>query len=175
MARATFPHFFPLAPALAPALVLALTLAASAWASTPTVGPDSGKPVPRYESLKYGEVNGRQGPSLEQRVLWTYHRRGLPVEIVAESGLWRRVRDPDGDLAWVSATMLEDRRTAFVNTVEATPLRKAPRANGRVIARLGAGAVAQLNGCKMGWRSIKVGGREGWVPVSVLWGADQCD
>ncbi|HVY03793.1 MAG TPA: SH3 domain-containing protein [Caulobacterales bacterium] len=130
--------------------------------------------MPRFESLKYSEVNGRQGPSLEQPILWTYHRRGLPVEIIAESGPWRRVRDPDGDLAWVSASMLEDRRTAFVAAARATPLRKSPRANGRAIALLQPGTVGQLKGCKLGWRSLKVAGREGWIPVSALWGADQC-
>jgi SH3-like domain-containing protein len=166
MARAIFPRFLCLAPALA--------LAGAALASTPLIGPDSGKPVPRFESLKYGEVNGRQGPSLEQRILWTYHRRGLPVQIVAESGSWRRVKDPDGDLAWISAAMLEDRRMTFVAAPEATPLRGSPKANGRVVAMLAPGTVAQLKACKLGWRSLKVGGREGWVPVSVLWGADTC-
>ena len=65
----------------------------AAWA---VIGP-SGKPVPRYESLKYNEINGRQGPSLEHRVLWKFHRRGLPVKVVAESDVWRQVQDPEGE------------------------------------------------------------------------------
>ena len=152
-----------------------LGVAASATASVPPVGPDSGKPVPRFESLKYGEVNGRQGPTLDHRILWTYHRRGLPVEIVAESGSWRRVRDPDGDLAWVNANMLDGHRMVFIAAANPTPLLATPRSKARTIALLGPGVVAQLKECKLGWRSIKVGPREGWVPGSVLWGADRCD
>jgi SH3-like domain-containing protein len=147
---------------------------ADAWASAPRIGPDSGKLVPRFESLKYGEVNGRQGPSMAHRILWTYHRRGLPVEIVAESGPWRRVRDPDGDLAWVSSGALEDRRTVFVAAPAALALRKDPRDGARPVAFLAPGVVGELQGCQDDWRAVRIGSRQGWAPKASLWGADVC-
>lgn len=149
-------------------------LATNAMASAPRVGPDSGKPVPRFESLKYGEVNGRQGPSTEHRLLWTYHRRGLPVEIVAESGGWRQIRDPAGELAWISGDKLEDRRTTFVKSDAVIPLYRTPQANGKLAARVGPGMVMTLKACRIGWRQVQVGDREGWVEASALWGADDC-
>jgi SH3-like domain-containing protein len=143
--------------------------------AAPALGPDSGKPVPRWESLKTGEVNGRQGPSLEHRVLWTYHRRGLPVRVVAETEGWRKVIDPAGDSAWVHAGGLDSRRTVFVASADPAPLRRAPRTNSKPRAFLEKGVVAGLRACKDTWRRLQVGDRQGWTPAAALWGADACE
>ena len=45
----------------------------------------SGLPVPRYVSLKYNDANARSGPGDDHRLLWIYHVRGLPVQVVAET------------------------------------------------------------------------------------------
>jgi len=164
-------RFAPLGALCALACVVS---AGAASASAPRIGPDSGKLVPRFESLRYGEVNARQGPSLGHRILWTYHRRGLPVQIVAESGSWRRVRDPDGDLAWVSSGALDDRRMAFVAAPTALTLRKDPFTTARPVAFLTPGVVGELVGCQAGWRALKVAGRQGWAPSGALWGAEAC-
>ncbi len=154
--------------------LLALAAAAPMATAAPRIGPDSGLPVPRYESLKYGEVNGRQGPSTEHRLLWTYHRRGLPLEVVAESGPWRRVRDPDGDLSWIAADKLEERRTAFLAGGSPVPMRKNPKPDARPVAVLGPGMVVALKACRLNWRQIEARGIEGWIEVSALWGAKDC-
>lgn len=151
------------------ALLLCL-LAAPAWA---VMGP-SGKPVPRYESLKYNEINGRQGPSLEHRVLWTFHRRGLPVKVVAESDVWRQVEDPDGALSWVQATGLAPQQTVFVSAEDKIALRRAPDGGASVAAFLTHGVVASLEECRGGWRKLRVGDRKGWARMADLWGAEHC-
>jgi SH3-like domain-containing protein len=161
------------ARAIAAALMLAVACG-PAHAGAPTIGP-SGKPVPRYESLKFGEVNGRQGPSFEHRVLWTYHRRGLPVRVVAESDVWRQIADPDGDLSWVHAAGLTARRTVYVAAAAPVALRQSPQMGARTVAILGHGVVASLEACRSGWRRLKIGRRHGWAPMAALWGAEQCD
>jgi SH3-like domain-containing protein len=155
---------------------LALFLWASASAPAPAdqVIAPSGKPVPRFESLKYGEVNGRLGPSFDHRVLWTYHRRGLPLRVTAESGVWRQVADPDGDVSWISAAQLDDQPTVYVFGSDPLPLRRAPEQTARPVALLGHGVVGELEKCKGGWRQIKVGGKTGWAPMASLWGAPAC-
>jgi len=65
----------------------------SAWAANETVGPQSGLPMPRFVSLKADRVNVRAGPTREHEVTWVYTHAGLPVEITAEYGNWRRIRD----------------------------------------------------------------------------------
>jgi len=57
----------------------------------------SGFPVPRYVSLKVGKVNGRTGPSRQHAIAWQYRRKGLPLVVVAETEMWRKVRDVTGD------------------------------------------------------------------------------
>jgi SH3-like domain-containing protein len=150
-----------------------LALAAGAHAN-PLPGPDSGKPVPRYESLKFAAVNGRRGPGMDQQVLWTFHRRGLPVRIVAESGPWRRIADPEGDLSWVSAAALEARRGALVIGAKPAALRRDPRRNARIVALLAPGNVGQIRACRGAWRAVKIGQWGGWIEAASLWGADDC-
>ncbi len=79
MARTRIPSS-RLALALVPALVL---LAAGAGAAEP------GARLPRFASLRAGEVNVRTGPGVRYPVEWVFVYRHLPVEIVAEFVTWR--------------------------------------------------------------------------------------
>ncbi len=129
----------------------------------------SGEPVPRFASLRYGEVNGRAGPSEEHPILWQYRRQDLPVLIVKESIDWRRVRDPDGDEVWVHARMLDGTRTGLIRID--TPLRDGPRSDAPVAARLEAGLVVKLGDCLRHWCDVRVEGRRGWAIREAVWGA----
>ncbi len=83
-------------------------------AETVKVSRFSGKPLPRFESLRYSAVHGRRGPDLDHPIVWRYEREGLPMLIVRETHGWRRVRDPDGDEVWMQARMLSEAPTAMV-------------------------------------------------------------
>src|SRR6185312_6529528 len=98
------------------ALIIMTTLAGivGANAATDSVGSQSGLPVPRFVSLKADRVNARIGPSRENEVTWVYTHAGLPVEITAEYGNWRRIRDWEGSEGWVYHSLLSGRRTALV-------------------------------------------------------------
>lgn len=144
----------------------------NAAAEAPTIGPDSHLPVPRFASLKTEDANGRHGPGEEHRVDWVYERPGLPLRIIAESGPWRRVVDPDGVQVWMHAQNLEPRRTAYVT--EAATLRRAAREHAPAVAYLSPGVIGALTGCEGDWRRVAVRGRVGWVERSALWGADDC-
>lgn len=154
-------------------VVIATGFSASA-ADTPVLGPDSNLPVPRYVSLKTEGANGRHGPGLEHKVDWIYERVGLPLEVTAESGPWRRVRDPDGAEVWMHAQNLDPRRMAYVTAAGEAPLRNEPNAGGRVVAYLETGVVGALTGCEGAWRRIAVSGRVGWVSEDQVWGASDC-
>ncbi|MFN3521358.1 MAG: SH3 domain-containing protein [Phenylobacterium sp.] len=132
----------------------------------------SGLPVPRYVSLKFGEVNARAGPGDDHRLLWIYHARGLPVQVVAETSEWRRVCDPERGLAWVHKRTTDGRR--MVMRWEPTPLalRRGPKAEAETIAYLRPRALAALVRCKKDWCRIRVDGVSGWAPAKALWGTD---
>jgi len=156
-------------------LVLATLLALAQPASTdpadePRVSRFSGKPVPRFETLRWAEVNGRSGPNLSSAIAWQYNRKGLPVLVVKESGEWRRVRDPAGDEVWVHARMLEDGATAWVTTH--LTLRQTAGPQAPAIAEIGEGVLVRVESCESAWCRVDAGGHRGWAPRAKLWGVD---
>lgn len=146
----------------------------SAKSDQPTreTGP-SGLPLPRFVSLKRSKVNVRRGPSSEHKIAWTFHLKGLPVEIVAEFEHWRRVRDSDGQEGWIYHTLLAGKRTVTV-----APWRKGkqvemleqPGASDQVIAHVSAGALGNIQKCTGTWCEVRLGKFHGWISQAMLWG-----
>ncbi|HHN72935.1 MAG TPA: hypothetical protein ENK13_02485 [Thermopetrobacter sp.] len=131
----------------------------------------SGLPLPRFVSLKSGKVNVRRGPSREYGVAWVYQARGLPVEVVAEFGNWRRIRDAEGAEGWVLRTLLSGWRTAMIapwNHEGLHDLLDAP--GGRPVARVKSGVIGRLLACDGTWCKLRIGDYEGWVRQEALWG-----
>jgi SH3-like domain-containing protein len=138
--------------------------------SAPRVSDFSGKPVPRYASLRHDEVNGRAGPSTDYPVRWTYERAGLPVVIVRESQDWRKIRDPMGDEVWINKSQLAAERTAI--TTSAGEILREPHPRAAAVARFQPGAVVSLGACPTDWCRVAAEGLGGWMRKSQLWGAD---
>jgi len=147
-----------------------LAVEARQEAQTIKISRFSGKPLPRFESLRYSAVHGRQGPNLDHPILWRYEREGLPMLVVRETNGWRRVRDPDGDEVWMQARMLSATRTALI-TREAE-LKRRPGQDAASKARLKPGVIAELGACQNNWCEIEIGREKGWVSKSSLWGTE---
>ncbi len=130
----------------------------------------SGKQVPRYESLRYSAVHGRQGPSLDHPILWRYEKLGLPVLIVRETHGWRRIRDHQGDEVWVQARMLSDKPRALVT--RDTIVRKAEAPGARPLVTLKEGVVPELVTCSEIACRVKIDKVTGWVARADLWGTE---
>jgi SH3-like domain-containing protein len=131
----------------------------------------SGFAVPRYVSLKFGTVNARTGPSLNHAIAYQYQRRGLPVIVVAETEMWRKVRDIHGDEAWVRKPALSGERHAI--TLTETRLYTRPSGEARPIARIEKGSLVDLDSCNEdGFCEIRTeNGLKGWSRQAELWGA----
>jgi SH3-like domain-containing protein len=119
--------------------------------------------------LRSGEVNVRTGPGTRYPVEWMFQRRGLPVEITAEFGTWRRVRDGQGAEGWVHRSMLSGKRTAIIVTGVET-LRRRASADSAAVAKAQQGVVATVGACREKWCEIDTQGFRGWVPQVSLWG-----
>jgi SH3-like domain-containing protein len=145
---------------------------AGAAAAAPRRTP-SGLPVPRYVSLKFGEVNARAGPGDDYRLLWTYRVRGLPLQVIAETSDWRRVCDPEGAVAWVHQRTVDTRRTVMRVRPEGLPIHRRPDANSRVAATLAGRSIASLETCRDGWCRVSADGTKGWSEAGGLWGVDE--
>jgi SH3-like domain-containing protein len=132
---------------------------------------DSGLPLPRFVSINKSQANVRRGPGEDYPLLYQYQRRGLPLEIVAEYGQWRQVRDHEGAEGWMHARLLRGNRTVMVRrAANAQTLRNRPEATGGVVALVQSGAIGQLEDCAGNWCEIEFDGHEGWLARAMLWG-----
>jgi SH3-like domain-containing protein len=137
------------------------------------LGP-SGLPIPRFVSLKAEKVNVRKGPSSDHPVAWVFQSKGLPVEIIAEFETWRRVRDSEGAEGWILQNMLAGKRTVSVapwRKDQVTALHSSAEASSSLVANLASGAMGEIKSCDGNWCEVSVGGYQGYVEQSMLWGA----
>ena len=132
-------------------------------------GPVTNLPLPRFVSMKAAEGNVRRGPSLTHRIDWVLTQAGIPLEITAEYGNWRRVRDRDGAGGWMHYSLLSGTRTAIVET-DMTELRARPEPGAQVVARLELAVIARIEECLPDWCRLSVAGYDGWVSKPDIWG-----
>ncbi len=132
---------------------------------------NSGLPLPRFVSIAQNKANVRRGPGEDYPLLWQYTRIGLPLEIIAEYGQWRQIRDHENAEGWMHARLLRGERSIRVRElVEALPLRSRPAAAAGTVALIQSGSVGRLKDCKANWCEVDVGGHDGWLPRDMLWG-----
>ncbi len=132
-------------------------------------GPVTNLPMPRFVSMKTTEGYVRRGPSRTHRIDWIFKHPGIPLEITAEHGHWRRVRDRDGMGGWMHYSLLSGSRTVLIET-DLLELRRSPLPDAPVVAQLELGVVARVRECDGAWCELAVQGYKGWAPKSHLWG-----
>ena len=166
---------------IAAALALMLASGGEGQAAGEGAKPEGGEasskaalPLPRFVSLKSDRVNVRRGPSTDQAIVWVFSRAGLPVEIIAESENWRRVRDSEGADGWVFHSMLSARRTALVapwtKGEGSVPLYDSKSTGSRAVAALQAGVLGNILSCDGEWCNVSVEDYSGYVQQEKLWG-----
>lgn len=149
--------------------VVLLGIVAGAARAAEDRGPVTNLPLPRFVSLKASEGNVRRGPSLSHRIDWVFKRRDMPLEVTAEYGHWRRVRDREGAGGWVHYALLSGARTVIVEQ-PLLDLHVRPDERTPVAAKLERGVIARLGDCDVEWCRVSSGGYKGWAPKSALWG-----
>lgn len=148
---------------LALALFLALALHGAAVAAEKEL------PVPRFVSLRAGEVNLRTGPGERYPIEWVLTKKGLPVEIVDEYDVWRKIRDAQGSVGWVHQRMVVGTRTVEI-TGDIRTLRADPDPAAPAVARAEPGVIGRLIECRGPWCRIEAQGIKGWLKRSEMWG-----
>jgi SH3-like domain-containing protein len=128
-------------------------------------------PVPRFVALEYNTINARNGPGEDHRILWTWRAKGMPVEVIAETTDWRRVRGPDGAPAWVHKRGVDGRAMVMRVKPGAVALLAQPKEGAKVAAWLRPNAIAAVEKTDGDWRRLKASGGGGWVRAGEVWGA----
>ncbi len=156
-------HFAP--------LLFCVLIAFAPLARAATGASGSGLPLPRFASLRSDEANLRSGPGTRYPVDWIYTRHDLPVEVIAEFDVWRKIRDWQGTEGWVHETFLSAKRTVVVLGA-ARRLRADPDDKSPALALLEPNVVARLLTCPhdQDYCKVEVQNLQGWLRRSEFWG-----
>lgn len=130
----------------------------------------SGLPIPRFVSLKNEETNIRTGPGMRYPIAWVYRRAGMPVEVIEEYDLWRKIRDMEGTSGWVHKTMLDGRRNAMIRGVQAHVMRIEPADKAKPLLKAEPTVIVKIVECEKDWCRIQISSRKGWIEKKYLWG-----
>ena len=143
--------------------------AETAPVAAPAKGTVTNLPLPRFVSLKKGDVNVRRGPGLTHRIDWVFTRAGMPLRITAEYEHWRRVEDETGEGGWVQYAMLSGARSVLVQT-DMAEFHDAADPASDVSFQAERGVIGRLLECALEWCRVAVDGDKGWVAKADLWG-----
>ena len=122
-----------------------------------------------FLTLKNNEVNLRQGPSFEYPIKLIYKKKFLPVEVLGESEVWRKIKDFESNVGWIHISQLSKKKSA-INIVNNSVFYKKSTIYSQPIAKLEIGRMVLIKKCNLKWCKISSGGFEGWIFKKSLWG-----
>ena len=122
-----------------------------------------------FLSLKNNEVNVRVGPSKEYPIKFTYKKKYLPVEILDNSGTWRKIIDFQNNSGWIHISQLSKKKSA-INIKNNNIIYKKSTIFSKPIAKVESGKLLIIKKCKEKWCKINASGYKGWVLKNSLWG-----
>ena len=106
-----------------------------------------------FLTLRYDEVNLRQGPSREYPIKIFYKKRFLPVLIQDESDNFRKIRDHENNTGWIHISQLSKKKAA-INTEEELIMFKKSTIYSNPVAILKKGRLVKIKKCKIIFKTI---------------------
>ncbi len=145
-----------------------------ALAAGPETHTPSGLPVPRFVALKNNKTYGRVGPSFDYPVRYEFHRKHLPLRVIAETpdNVWRKVEDFEGKTMWIHRSQLVNADMVMIIGSDAVALRADGRDNAAIRAMTEPGVLAKIEQCDQNWCRVTIDRFRGWLPVTSLWGVN---
>jgi len=159
----------------------AVIIASALAGATPSLAQDnpSGLKLPRFVSTRSDPINVRVGPGTKYDISWVFKIAGLPVEIIQEFDVWRKIRYIDGEEGWIHQNLLSARRTALIKAFGSAgraALHTEPADDSPVRAWLGDGFLVGVQSCENAWCAVSVDNTDeapamnGYVVQFELWG-----
>ena len=133
-------------------------------------GPITGLDLPRFVSLKSNDVNLRVGPSVNYPIELKYTQNNLPVEIIDEFDVWRKIKDSENNIGWLHKSLIKGER--FVLTVNKNNYVKSiyNRPNGNQIGMVEKNNILSLESCSKNWCLVSHQKIRGWLSKEFIWG-----
>ncbi len=122
-----------------------------------------------FLTLRYDEVNLRQGPSKEYPVKIFYKKKFLPVLIQDQSDNFRKIKDHENNTGWIHISQLSKKRAAIVIDEELM-IFKSPTIYSTPTVILKKGKLVRIIKCKNIWCKVRSGKYKGWLKKKGLWG-----
>ena len=157
-------------------LTVYLFLLLSSKSYSNSIGSDTSYKIPRFVSLKSNEVNLRIGSSINYPIKLQYISKNLPVQIIEEYDVWRKVEDIDGNIGWIHKALLKGDRYGIINhknDLLLTKIYKKP--DGKHIGEIGNKNIVKINMCLLDWCKISHNKNKGWVSKKYLWGIQKIE
>ena len=130
----------------------------------------------KFKSLRSERVNVRVGPSLDHNILWTYQKKGLPIEILEDIQGWSKIRDFQAKTGWIKNTLITSNRTGIISPWRITEkkqnfedLYKGNDTN-EVNIKLESGVLVSIKSCDGMKCRVKTQESEGWIDQSLIFG-----
>ena len=109
-----------------------------------------------WASLKYNKTYLRTGPSKDNKVIWVYKRKGLPLKILRKKNEWNEVLLPFSQKGWINSSQISKKRNVIIQNKKSLSdmaLSKQKQItvtdkNSKTIAYVQEGVIASLNKCK---------------------------
>ena len=130
----------------------------------------TGYDLPRFAALSSNKVYMRSGPGTKYPVKWEYHKKYLPVEIILEFDVWRKVRDYDGEQGWVHQSLLTGRRFGITSNDQISLLKSKPDETSLTLVKIEPESWGEIESCATGWCKVEFSGYSGWIEQKSLWG-----
>jgi len=125
----------------------------------------------KYLTTRYDEVNVRNGPGLNNIILFKILKKGYPLLIVEKFENWYRVIDFNDNKGWISKTQLSIDSYVIV-IKDSEKILKFPNPNAKTLAFAKMSFILKLEKCRKKWCMVTSDKIKGWLPKKSLWGVD---
>jgi SH3-like domain-containing protein len=122
-----------------------------------------------FSTLRYNNVNLRQGPSKDYPIKIFYKKKYLPVLIHDTSDNWKKIKDHENNTGWIHVSQLS-KKNAAITIDENVLVFKRPTIFSKPLIYLEKGRLCIISKCKQEWCKISTGNYKGWVKNMSLWG-----
>ena len=126
--------------------------------------------IPRFVSLKSNDVNLRVGPSTNYPIILKYITQNLPVEIIDEFDVWRKITDHNGSIGWLHKSLIKGDRFILTGVKSGKDTNLYKRPNGKVIGVIKKNNILDLNLCLLSWCRVSQNKIKGWLLKKNVWG-----
>lgn len=125
--------------------------------------------IPRFVTLKATRANLRAGPGKDYPIKWQYQRPGLPLKVIGEFEVWRKVEDHDGETGWMNVNMLTIRRMALISDTTA-PILDDDNEAATIVAVAERGVILEIRSCRKLMCRVAGDKVHGWIRRDAIWG-----